>query len=310
MSPPKREFQGHSSPTEKLSAPRGEARTLSRSATRARLQALGSLLEDESPVVWKEIRRGINSAGKCAVPMLRKARNSTSPRTRSRARQLLLARARATAIRRLIRYAAKPAIDLESALFLLAQHHSPGLDMRPYRKAIDAFARAVQERSRKCENDRDRLMVLCEYLGQELQFGGELDNYHHPDNAQLHRTIERNTGLPLTITAIYMLVARRIGLRVAALPLPGHVMLRAYAGSSTVIIDPFYYGHVRTERECLQYLAKNGLKFKSEWFNDADDRSLFLRQVINLYRCYQLHGLRNETRGLKVLIQAIKHAGA
>lgn len=310
MSSPKRELHGPERPARSLSATRGEAKVLFKSAARARLEALGSLLEDESPVVWKEIRRGINSAGKRALPMLRKAGNSSSPRTRSRARQLLLSRARQTAIRKLIRYTARPVIDLESALFLLAQHHSPGLDMRPYRKAIDAFARGVQERSRECESDRDRIMALCQYLGEELQFGGELDDYHHPDNAQLHRTIERNTGLPLTITAIYMFVARRLGLRVAAIPLPGHVMLRAYVGSETVIIDPFYYGHVRTERECLQYLAKNGLKFKSEWFRDADDRSLFMRQVINLYRCYQLRGLTQETRGLKVLIQAMKRLRA
>ncbi len=308
MSPQKREVQGPSPLVENRSVLSGEARTLSRSANRARLEALGSLLEDESPVVWKEIQRGIELAGKRALPMLRKAGNSKSARTRSRARQLLLARARQESIRRLIRYTSRPTIDLEAALFLLAGHHSPGLDMRPYRRAIDAFAVGVRERSRDCENDRDRCMALCEYLGQELQFGGELDDYHHPDNAQLHRTIERNTGLPLTITAIYMFVARRVGLRVAPLPLPGHVMLRAYAGSETVIIDPFYYGHVRTERECLQYLAKNGLKFKSEWFSDADDRTLFLRQVVNLYRCYQLRGLSQETRGLKALIHAMKRA--
>jgi regulator of sirC expression with transglutaminase-like and TPR domain len=310
MPPQEREVHGISSPLGTRSALRGEAGVVSRIAERARLEALISLMEDDSATVWREVRRSLRAAGKRAEPLLRKvASTSSSPRSRSRARELLLGNARNAAIRKLVRHVCRPDLDLESALFLLAQHHSPGLDMRPYRKAIDGFAQGFEQRARKCSSDRDRCVVLCEYLGQELLFGGELDDYHHPDNAQLHRTIERNTGLPLTITAIYMFVARRVGLRVAPLPLPGHVMLRAYAGEDSVIIDPFYYGHVRTERECLQYLSKNGLKFRPEWFRDADDRSMFHRQVLNLYRCYELRGLVREKAGLKTLLHVMKRLG-
>lgn len=276
-----------------------------------RLEALASLLGDESPTVWREIQREVQAAGKVVVPMLRRAaRRSESPRARARARQLLLARERKLVVRRLIRFACRPIKDLERGLFLLAQHHSPGLDVRPYRKALDGFAREVRRRSESCRTDGERCRVLCEYLGRELRFGGELDDYHHPDNVHLHRAIERNTGLPLTVTALYMAVARRVGLRVAPLPLPGHVMLRAYGDDDAVIVDPFYYGHVRTERECLQYLAQNGLKFQAEWFRDADDRTMFERQVMNLYKCYELRGLTRETRGLRPLMRVLRRRNA
>ena len=272
-----------------------------------RLDALARLLGDESPTVWREIQREVDVAGKIAVPMLKRtARHDDSPRARARARQLLLARDRKLVVRRLIRFACKPIKDLERGLLLLARHHSPDLDVRPYKKALDGLAREVARRAANCRSDAERCRVLCEYLGRELRYGGELDDYHHPDNAHLHRTIERNTGLPLTVTALYMFVARRIGLRVAPLPLPGHVMLRAYGGEETVIVDPFYYGHVRTERECLQYLAQNGLKFQAEWFRDADDRTMFERQVMNLYKCYELRGLTRELRGLRPLMRVLR----
>lgn len=311
MPPQERDSQGIQSPAN--SSPNAGPQWVrsAGSASKAKLAALSSLLEDDSPTVWQSVRRSIDAAGKRAVPMLRHAASrASSPRTRSRARQLLIARGRRAAIRRLIRYVSRDTIDLEVGLFLLAQHHSPGLDMLPYKKAIEGFARGYEQRSKQCSNDRERCLALCEYLGQELLFGGELDDYHHPDNAQLHRTIERNTGLPLTLAAIYMFVARRVGLRIAPLPLPGHIMLRAYAGDDSVIIDPFYYGHVRTERECLQYLAQNGLKFRPEWFKDADDRMMLHRQVVNLYRCYELRGLTREMSGLRVLLHAMKRVEA
>ncbi|MEM7518164.1 MAG: transglutaminase family protein, partial [Planctomycetota bacterium] len=102
-------------------------------------------------------------------------------------------------------------------------------------------------------------------------------------------------------TAIYVFVARRLNLRVAPLPLPGHVMLRAYGDQEAVIVDPYHHGHVRTERECLQYLEHHGLRFRPDWFRDAEDRTMFERQVNNLMRTYQLRGLKTELQGISRL---------
>ena len=155
-------------------APRTEQKALSRRSAfaRERLDALGQLLDDESPTVWREVRRQLNAAGKRALPLLRKtASQSDSPRARARARTLLLAREREKVIRRLIRYVMRPRIDLEDALLMLARHHSPKLDVRRYKKALDRLARGLVQRSASCTNDYERCMALCEYLGQELRSG-------------------------------------------------------------------------------------------------------------------------------------------
>ncbi len=120
--------------------------------------------------------------------------------------------------------------------------------------------------------------MIADYLGRELGYGGSVGEFHHPDNIHLQRAIERRAGMPLSLCAIYLFVARRVGVRAAILPLPGHVMLRLYGGHESAIVDPYQKGKLRTERDCRRYLDQNGIAFQADWLRDASDRHLFQRQ--------------------------------
>jgi regulator of sirC expression with transglutaminase-like and TPR domain len=236
------------------------------------------------------------------LPTLRKAARSESADVRARARTILLSIEKRAALRRLVRYACRESVDLERALLILGRHHTPRLDPRPYLRALDAMALEVSRRAHMKTRELDRALTLVDYLGEELELGGSVGEFHHPDNIHLHRAIERRAGMPLTLCAIYQSVARRSGLRVAILPLPGHVMLRLYGDGESLIVDPYHHGRTRSQRDCLEYLAEHGLAFEAEWFRGASDRSLFRRQVLNLTRSAQKRGLKEDVRELTKLL--------
>ena len=228
------------------------------------------------------------------------------PLVRARARSLLLEREKRLAIRRLVGHLARPEADFERSLFLLARHHTPRLDPRPYQRALDAMASEVSRRAKGMTDPIERALVLPAYLGRELDYGGNIGEFHHPDNIHLHRAIERRAGMPLTLCAIYLFVARRAGIRAALLPLPGHVMLRLHGHQRSVIIDPYHKGQARSERDCRKYLDKNGLPFQPAWLRDADDASMFRRQLMNLLRSAQMRGLRREMRELNHVLRVLE----
>ncbi|MEM7310028.1 MAG: transglutaminase-like domain-containing protein [Planctomycetota bacterium] len=261
----------------------------------AKLDALIALLGDETPGVRDVARDELERAGETALPHLRRAARSADAATRARARSLLLQLDRARARRRMIQYIGQGEIDLESALFLMSRLERPDLDARPYKKALDAFAEAVR---RRLDEDPGLLppMALADYLGGEIGFRGEGENYHHPDRIFLHRTIETRQGMPLTLTAIYLFVARRVGIRAAALPIPGHVLLRVYGTDRPILLDPFRGGEVRTHQECVAYLERHGLAPQPSWFHDAGDALLLQRQLMNLMQSMRLRGLAREAR--------------
>jgi regulator of sirC expression with transglutaminase-like and TPR domain len=151
-----------------------------------------------------------------------------------------------------------------------------------------------------------RALTLVEYLGVELGFGGSAGEFHHPDNIHIQRVIERKRGMPLALCAVYLLVARRAGLRAGCVPLPGHVMLRLHGDKTSLIVDPYHKGQARSDSDCRKYLEQNDIAFKPAWMRDADDAVLLKRQIANLARSAQIHGRKREARELSILSRAFE----
>jgi regulator of sirC expression with transglutaminase-like and TPR domain len=245
---------------------------------------------------------------------------SEDARERGRARRVLLELDRRETMRRLARRAARRWIDLESALFLLGSMDRPRLDSRPYTRALDAMGEAVRRIADREPSGISRALALVTYLSGELGFTGDQEDYLHPDNVHLHRVIERRRGIPLTLVAVYLAVARRAGVRATAVPLPGHVMLRVHADGGpadspgatnrAVLVDPFHGGKLRTRRECQEYLRRHGVEVGAEWFRDADDTELFQRQVRNLERSASQRGVRGLSRDLGVVAEILERSRA
>ena len=117
--------------------------------------------------------------------------------------------------------------------------------------------------------------------------------------------IERRAGVPLTLSAIWVFVARRAGIRAGFVPLPGHVMVRVYAGWQSAIVDPYHHGKRRTEAECRSYLQKHGIAVNAASFREAPDSALLRRQVGNLARSAELRRLPAEARALTAMLRAM-----
>jgi regulator of sirC expression with transglutaminase-like and TPR domain len=58
----------------------------------------------------------------------------------------------------------------------------------------------------------------------------------------LDRVLERRTGLPITLSVLYVEVARRAGVELAGVGLPGHFVVGHFGASPAVLIDPFGRG--------------------------------------------------------------------
>ena len=126
----------------------------------------------------------------------------------------------------------------------------------------------------------------------------------------LHRALEKKRGMPLTLVAIYLLVARRAGLRAAPIALPGRVLLRLYAGPRSLILDPFLGGKARTRQDCVNYLAKHGLVPRPQWFADAGDAALFHRHILNLMGSHQARGHVREAAELQAIVAGVNRQRA
>ncbi len=254
---------------------------------RERIDSLRALLDDPSPHVWHFVAREYARLGKTALPALRRAMSSDAPRERLRARRLLAEYAKARAIRRLVRFAVQSQLELERGLWLLGRFADPGLDLRPMFAALDAMGAELAQRVEHLPPSRQRCRAVSAYLGTELGYGRGARAQRLPDDALLHRAIVTKRGLPLTLSALYLCVARRAGLEGGLVALPGHVILRLSAADGDLFVDPYRGGVTLEQADILGYLARHGCAYSPRLLECANERDLFARQIRNLQVAYK-----------------------
>lgn len=269
------------------------------------LARLAEFLGDESPVVWREVQRHFEQAGPAARRILLQATKNTDARTRMRARHLLAQLERSAAWRRLVRYCTRSKIELEPALFLLSEWMDPDFDALSARNELDRLGARVSAQIEVRTDDLRRAGSLCDVLGREERYGGSIGEFDHPDNVLLHRALQKKAGMPLTLCALYRFVAQRAGFTISMLPIPGHIMLRVPMNGRTLIADPYDRGRLRSERDTRAQLARAGLKLQNAWFQEASDRYLFRRQLLNLCRGLDSVGRSAQSRQASLLIDLL-----
>ena len=186
---------------------------------------------------------------------------------------------------------------LARAALLLARLEYQALDPAPWLAQIDAMGEAARRRLEPYSPGQTaaRVEALAAFLFGELGFSGNESHYDDPRNSFLNQVLERRTGIPITLSVIYMEVARRCGLRAEGVNFPGHFLVRVPADgtgdlrSEDLIVDPFHGGALLTETGCRQLLRKHcgdDVAFDRRLMAPASPLQIIVRMLVNLKRVY------------------------
>jgi regulator of sirC expression with transglutaminase-like and TPR domain len=78
-----------------------------------------------------------------------------------------------------------------------------------------------------------------EVLGGRHGLSGDRDDYDNPDNSMLDLVLARRRGLPIALSVVYVAAARRAGIPLAGVGLPGHFVVAHFGATPPVVLDPF-----------------------------------------------------------------------
>jgi regulator of sirC expression with transglutaminase-like and TPR domain len=180
-------------------------------------------------------------------------------------------------------------INLAEAALLIAAEEYPSLDMAVYIEKIDRIGDLVRERASRARNSRDILSAINTTLFDELGFRGNVENYYDPRNSFLNEVIDRRTGIPITLTVVYMEVARRVGLHVEGVGMPGHFIAKLATDGGDVFIDTFNGGRLFGEVGCADLLSEMSggrLQLKPEHMAAVPKKQILKRMLANLMGVY------------------------
>jgi regulator of sirC expression with transglutaminase-like and TPR domain len=147
-------------------------------------------------------------------------------------------------------------VDLAEAALLIAAQEYEGLDVRAYQVRLDEMGRGLRTRLEDEQRPERAVMALNHYLFQELGFRGNSEQYYDARNSYLNEVIDRRTGIPITLSLVYIEVGRRAGLEVEGVGLPGHFVVRVQTPARGLLVDPFHGGTLLSEKDCQQRLDR------------------------------------------------------
>lgn len=189
----------------------------------------------------------------------------------------------------------RPDADLAEAALLVAAEAHPDLDVDAALLRIDAFADSLLASGLLPEDDGAELVAtaLASHLGRALGFAGHPHGERDPGDALLDDVLRRRRGLPVTLTVLWVAVARRLRLRVFPIGLPGHVVAGVDGGERVLVVDPFSGGRILGEREVAD-LVRIGTGGRSEYtramLRPSTTPTVVRRILNNLTRDYTTAG--------------------
>lgn len=187
----------------------------------------------------------------------------------------------------LLRQSSEP--DLAAAALYIAQEEYPALDVAEYLNALDTMALEVEERLPADPYPLKVLQTLNRYLYEDLGFTGNSQHYYDPRNSFLNDVLDRRLGLPITLSLVYMEIARRINFPMVGINFPGHFLIRPHRDDMNIFVDPFYQGEILFEQDCCDLITQvfgHPMDLRPEFFSVVSPQQFLVRLLNNLKQIY------------------------
>jgi len=202
-------------------------------------------------------------------------------------------------------------IDLARACLLIAQDAYPGLDVDRYLGDIERMAIRLRAAMPQKVTAEERVVALNKFLYEDEGYWGNTDDYYDPRNSYLNEVIDRKTGIPITLSILYMELGRRIGLPLEGVSFPGHFLVRLKLRGGVLVLDPFSGGSPQSEddlRKRVKRVIPDGVADDlpaselplDQFLEPASNRQILSRLLRNLKGIYHRES-RNPQRLLDVL---------
>ena len=179
-------------------------------------------------------------------------------------------------------------IDLARTALLIAATEYPELDVERELGVLDSLAAGASGRLGEERNPVFCLNSLSEYLFDEVGFSGNQDDYYDPRNSFLNEGLSRRSGIPITLSLVYLEVGKRLGIPLVGVGMPGHFLLR-HRDEENLLVDPFYRGILLSQEECadrLSQLSNSNVAWDPSFLTPVSNRQFITRILGNLKAIY------------------------
>ena len=197
----------------------------------------------------------------------------------------------ALARRRFVELAALPdsRLDLVEASLVIALEDRPSLEIDRYLGLVSDWSGAVRERL-EGSRDVDRIVEsINRLLFEEEGFHGENEDYYDPRSALVSEMLDKHSGLPITLSILYLEISRRIGAEATGVSLPGRFLVKFSGAFGQIVVDPFDGGRILSTIELQKLLDSvygGGVRLREHHLRSFTAKEILARELAHLKSAY------------------------
>lgn len=284
------------------------------------IKALISLLDDPDVIVFEQVRSKLEEYGNSVIPVLERAweQHEFGPLFEERVEELIQYIQNTSRLNRLSNWVQSEDRDLEEGLVSVATYQYPEVDKSSIGSFIDKLEKDIWLELNNELTALEKLKVINHIIFDVYQFGPNKDDYHNPDNSYINRVIETRKGNPISLSCLYLILAKRLNLPIVGINLPRHFILgwgdifSLVEGKSFEEMDmlfyfnPFSQGAVFGKQDISAFLQEINIEEKPEFFRPCNNLDIVYRTLNNLSYAYQKLNLPQRVEEVNALKKALK----
>ena len=181
------------------------------------------------------------------------------------------------------------AFFLDRAALIIGLEEYPGLNIQDYLRRLDNLSAQVEVLVGMDRSATNVIQSLNEVLFVQEGLHGNSEDYYDPRNSYLNEVLDRKMGIPISLSILYMEVARRIGFSIEGVGFPGHFFVKHVEDGRETLIDTFNSGRTLTLNDCQELLDRvygGAVSVHPSLLQSMNRRAIVTRMLYNLKGIY------------------------
>jgi regulator of sirC expression with transglutaminase-like and TPR domain len=170
----------------------------------------------------------------------------------------------------------------------------PDLDVKSNLETIDTMGEELRQSIKKFMPLRPTQIIekINEYLFRDKEFKANIQDYYNPLNSYLNIVLQYKSGIPISLSILYMRIAYSLNFKLHPINFPGHFLVKHVLGSdkSEIIIDPYNGGRIMDDYALKALLDQlyphQNIPLTHAFVEEATAAQVIIRMLNNLKESY------------------------
>jgi regulator of sirC expression with transglutaminase-like and TPR domain len=208
---------------------------------------------------------------------------------------------------RLIDWKLSPEQDLLTGLWIINTYQYPDLEFDKLNADMHQIYFEVWTAFKNDLLPYEQVRIINGVLFNTLRFSANTKNFHSPGNSMLSNVLDTKKGNPISLCAIYMLVAQKLGLPIYGVNLPNLFVLTYKSADANFYINAFNKGLIFSKKDIINYLEHLKIEPIDVFFEPCSNKDIIVRTLRNLIVAFEKLGESEKVIEVRALLEIMEN---